>query len=121
MIEVIKHGKKKFTATCDNCGCEFTYELSDLDNSILYCPDCGHRYCHYPILETGGLYYPPNCRGFDCEPESTTTTNADEANIKGTLYGTQGDVYTTEKDLKIQQMFKDQMSKTTAIPCVDNE
>lgn len=62
MIEVIKHGKTKFTATCAHCGCEFTYELSDLNNSILYCPDCGHRYCHYPILETGGLYYQSNCR-----------------------------------------------------------
>lgn len=30
MIEVIKHGKKKFKATCANCGCEFTYELSDM-------------------------------------------------------------------------------------------
>lgn len=27
MIEVIKHGQKKFKATCTNCGCEFTYEM----------------------------------------------------------------------------------------------
>ena len=39
----------------------------------------------------------------------------------GTLYGTQGDVYTTEKDLEIQQMFKDQMSTTMAIPCAEVE
>ena len=30
MIEVIKHGLKKFKVTCTNCGCEFTYELSDM-------------------------------------------------------------------------------------------
>lgn len=116
MIEVIKHGEKKFTATCAHCGCEFTYELSDLDNSILYCPDCGHRYCHYPILETGSLYYPPNCRR-DVEKLFVGDISVDTRKGAAVL----GDVYTTEKDLEIQQVFKDQMSKTRAIPCVDKE
>lgn len=104
MIEVIKHGKKKFTATCSNCGCEFTYELSDMKPlGGVDCPDCGHHVVH-PNLgnNNGGLYYPSNCRR-DVEKSFVC------------------DVYTTEKDLEIQQVFKDQMSKKMAIPCVDKE
>lgn len=42
MIEVIKHGQKKFKAICTNCGCEFTYELSDMKPlGGVDCPDCG--------------------------------------------------------------------------------
>lgn len=64
MIEVIKHGLKKFKVTCTNCGCEFTYELSDIVGSGIECPDC----CHYVVHQgfgnnNGSLYYPPNCRG----------------------------------------------------------
>lgn len=48
MIEVIKHGKKKFTAICSICGCEFAYELSDLDPlGGIHCPDC----CYYVVHE----------------------------------------------------------------------
>lgn len=47
MIDVIKHGKTKFTATCANCGCEFTYELSDINAAGgVYCPDCGKYVAH---------------------------------------------------------------------------
>lgn len=63
MIEVIKHGQKKFKATCTNCGCEFTYELSDIVGSRVECPDCGHYVVHHSFgNNNGGLYYPPNCR-----------------------------------------------------------
>ena len=67
MIEVIKHGQKKFKATCTNCGCEFTYELSDMKPlGGVDCPDCG-EYVVHQIFENnnGNLYYPPNCRGVE--------------------------------------------------------
>lgn len=83
MIEVIKHGKKKFTATCTNCGCEFTYELSDMHPlGGIDCPDCGHYVAHQHLENNnGGLYYPPNCRGVKYPPKTMgfTTTNANEA------------------------------------------
>ena len=67
MIEVIKHGQKKFKTICTNCGCEFTYELSDMKPlGGVDCPDCG-EYVVHQIFENnnGNLYYPPNCRGVE--------------------------------------------------------
>lgn len=47
MIKIIKPGKKEFTAICDKCGCEFTYELSDLSlNNYVPCPECHYGYLH---------------------------------------------------------------------------
>lgn len=65
MIEVIKHGLKKFKVTCTNCGCEFTYELSDMKPlGGIDCPDCGNHVAHQSFgNNNGNLYYPPNCRG----------------------------------------------------------
>ena len=90
MIEVIKHGKKKFTATCANCGCEFSYELSDRNGlGGVDCPDCGHYVAHPNFNSINGSYYPPNCRKIDDTPNyiyllapttSTADANADEAN-----------------------------------------
>lgn len=49
-VKVIKSGQKEFYATCDMCGCEFTYELSDLKLSCalnkVACPTCGKEYYH---------------------------------------------------------------------------
>lgn len=44
MIKIIKPGKKIFHMTCKNCGCEFTYELSDIRLSSVTCPDC-YSFC----------------------------------------------------------------------------
>lgn len=67
MIEVIKHGQKKFKAICTNCGCEFTYELSDMKPlGGVDCPDCGNHVTHQIFgNNNGNLYYPPNCRGVE--------------------------------------------------------
>lgn len=46
MIKVIKHGKKEFTATCNTCGCKFTYELPDIIYGVVICPDCGNSVSH---------------------------------------------------------------------------
>ena len=49
-IKVIKPGKKEFHGFCTRCGCEFTYEISDLKLSAtsnkLNCPTCGNTYYH---------------------------------------------------------------------------
>lgn len=50
MIKIIKEGKKEFTATCPICGCEFSYELGDLQQTLTYkivkCPCCGKEVIH---------------------------------------------------------------------------
>lgn len=119
MIEVIKHGQKKFKAICTHCGCEFTYELSDMHPlGGVNCPDCGKRVAHKATASEpirAPITYPPKTMLFD----SQTATDSNKTDVVGTLYDTQGDVYTTEKDLEIQQMFKDQMDKKEAIPCAE--
>ena len=58
MVKVIKPGQKEFYATCDMCGCEFTYELGDLKLSCslnkVACPTCGKEYYHKS--QNGGGY-----------------------------------------------------------------
>lgn len=49
MIKIIKKGQKTFTRTCDRCGCEFQYDLSDLSGTeYISCP-----YCHTTITHIG--------------------------------------------------------------------
>lgn len=55
-IKIIKEGQKEFHAICETCGCEFTYEISDLKLSSslnkIPCPTCGKDYYHKS--QTGG-------------------------------------------------------------------
>lgn len=68
MIEVIKHGKTKFATTCPNCGCEFIYEIEDVNFGRITCPDCLRCVAHQNSGNNNGtLYYPPNCRGANNE------------------------------------------------------
>lgn len=50
MIKIIKDGKKEFKATCPVCGCEFSYELEDLQQTLTHkivkCPCCGKEVAH---------------------------------------------------------------------------
>ena len=46
MIKVIAHGYSKFTVNCYNCGCCFEYELEDVCNGEVICPDCGYNVTH---------------------------------------------------------------------------
>lgn len=44
MIEIIRHGNRTFTATCEICGCNFSYGLDDIVHSMIAhvkCPECG--------------------------------------------------------------------------------
>jgi hypothetical protein len=64
-IRIIKKGKvTKFTKTCPDCGCEFEYEVSDLQtdysiclttypgqyNTYIICPCCGRHIHHGTTL-----------------------------------------------------------------------
>lgn len=46
-IKIIKEGQVKFPATCGRCGCEFTYELEDVNTAgFVTCPCCGELIFH---------------------------------------------------------------------------
>lgn len=54
MIKVIKHGETTFLGKCDRCGCEFTYNLDDVNiANTVPCPDCIGRVYHK--LETNRI------------------------------------------------------------------
>lgn len=57
MIKIIKDGQKDFIAKCPTCGCEFSYQLIDIELGSVTCPCCGHYVAHKefeePFLVTG--------------------------------------------------------------------
>jgi hypothetical protein len=65
MIKITKHGQKEFHGFCKWCGCEFTYEISDLKLSAtsdkVSCPTCGKDYHHPAMVQNptipGGIGY----------------------------------------------------------------
>ena len=68
-IKITKPGQKEFHAFCRWCGCEFTYEISDLKLSAssdkVSCPTCGKDYHHPsmvqdPTLPSGISYQWPS-------------------------------------------------------------
>ena len=74
-IKITKHGQKEFHAFCKWCGCEFTYEISDLKLSVssdkVSCPTCGNNYHHSmmiqdPTLPTGTGYQWPSDSADPC-------------------------------------------------------
>ena len=48
MIKIIKRGHKQFRDTCYKCGCEYTYELEDVKDDCVKCPQCGASNVHMP-------------------------------------------------------------------------
>ena len=50
MIKVIKHGYRKYTTECLTCKCFFEYELEDIEQGYVKCPDCGHICSHNGTL-----------------------------------------------------------------------
>ena len=64
MIKITKPGQKEFYAFCKWCGCEFTYEISDLKLSAtsdkVECPTCGKDYYHTSMVQDptipGGIW-----------------------------------------------------------------
>ena len=82
-IKVTKAGQKEFHGFCKWCGCEFTYEISDLKLSAtgdkLDCPTCGKTYHHNMMVQDptipGGIgrlqTWPPD--PIPCTPDMTKT------------------------------------------------
>ena len=74
MIKIIKDGQKEFTAKCDTCGCEFSYQLVDIGLGSVVCPCCGGYVAHKinepeePSFSTGSPY--------KITPSSTADWNA---------------------------------------------
>lgn len=58
-IKITKPGQKEFHAFCTWCGCEFTYEISDLKLSgtsdKVSCPTCGKDYYHPSLVQAPTL------------------------------------------------------------------
>lgn len=62
MIKIIKDGQKDFIAKCPTCGCEFSYQLADIELGLVVCPCCGHYVAHKefkePSFTTGNRTFP---------------------------------------------------------------
>jgi hypothetical protein len=83
MIKITKPGQKEFHGFCKWCGCEFTYEISDLKLSAtsdkVSCPTCGKDYYHNMMIQDptipGGIgrlqTWPPD--PIPCTPDMTKT------------------------------------------------
>ena len=74
-IKITKPGQKEFHAFCKWCGCEFTYEISDLKLSAtsdkVSCPTCSKDFHHQlkvpePTLPTGTGYQWPSDSADPC-------------------------------------------------------
>lgn len=50
MIKVIEHGYQKYYESCYRCGCRFEYELEDISDGYVKCPDCGTNSLHNHTL-----------------------------------------------------------------------
>lgn len=81
-VKIIKQGQTEFHGFCKWCGCEFTYEISDLKLSAVdkvSCPTCGKDYYHPamvqdPTIPGGiGLKWPPD--PIPCIGPNTTQTD----------------------------------------------
>ena len=46
MIKIIKDGQKEFTPKCGTCGCEFSYQFTDIKLGSVMCPCCEHYVAH---------------------------------------------------------------------------
>ena len=62
MTEIIKHGIAKFKITCPICGCEFTYERTDVERfpgqkPKVKCPDCEEWIPHKTFAETTEIVF----------------------------------------------------------------
>lgn len=93
-IKIIKEGKKEYYMTCHKCGCEFTYELEDINyNSSVKCPCCSDNLYHkrYNITITNPIDYIPTIpcinQNSTGEDSSNPCATCDwHKKIKGTTY-----------------------------------
>ena len=62
MIEIIEHGKKRYTFSCDSCGCKFVTDGAEIfrekrihGNAWIYCPECGAQILVEPEKNESGI------------------------------------------------------------------
>ena len=61
-IRVVKPGRTQFDGFCERCGCEFTYEISDLKlshSNRVSCPTCGESFYHKNVTRSTLATEPP--------------------------------------------------------------
>ena len=88
MIKIIKHGKKMFEATCNKCGCKFSYELEDIGLVIpghVRCPECDTSVEHQDqsgkinLWRHNGGYQPVDCNICpNCPPNTGSNVYAED-------------------------------------------
>lgn len=67
MIKTIKEGQKVFTRICNRCGCEFSYELEDLNAvDFVQCPCCHKSLTHIGIPATSDAVLEPHVLKISC-------------------------------------------------------
>ena len=72
MIKIIKDGQKEFTAKCDTCGCEFSYQFVDIKLGSVVCPCCGHYVAHKEFKEPS---FVTDTHATPCTVTQQTTAN----------------------------------------------
>ena len=71
MIKIIKDGQKDFIGKCHTCGCEFSYQLTDIGLGSVVCPCCG-GYVRHKVEEFEGLTFTTRPDAIPCGPTQQT-------------------------------------------------
>ena len=97
-IKIIKKGKKEFITACPICGCQFSYGLDDLVESLqgksVICPCCSTTLRHTNTISHAS--------------ENDANLLRDKA--------TGNMVYVTPESLELQKYFEKQINKTEGNP-----
>ena len=72
MMKIIKEGQKEFIAKCSTCGCEFSYQLTDIKLGSIVCPCCGHYVAHKEFKEPS---FVADTHATPCTVTQQTTAN----------------------------------------------
>ena len=72
MMKIIKEGQKEFIAKCSTCGCEFSYQLTDIKLGSIVCPCCGHYVAHKEFKEPS---FVTDTHAIPCTVTQQTTAN----------------------------------------------
>lgn len=72
MIKIIKDGQKNFITKCLTCGCEFSYQLADVELNSVKCPCCGGYVAHKEFKEPSFVTAPHE---IPCTVTQQTTAN----------------------------------------------
>lgn len=124
MITVIKHGEKNFITTCSRCGCQFSYELTDLFESsgeYINCPDCKNKCYHARQNPNPNPDYIPPSFGYGTTKDQISPEKLNCLQGNHDLYysgeDTRGSIYTCKRCGKIIE--KPRQKHNYTISCED--